>query len=347
MIVNVQYLRGIAAMMVVLFHVTDSSGRLGDTLALPNFGIGQAGVDLFFVISGFIMWVTTCQRSDTAVEFFLKRLERIAPLYWILTLALTGVAIVAPSLLHSTKFDFNHFVGSMFFFPVLHPTLGNYNPVLFVGWTLNYEMAFYLLFALTLFLPLKARPEVLLSALVLVVIAGHAFEPSGATAFFTQPIILEFGFGIVVGVVYMSSTTLKRPFALALLVCGAVALALLGEGDHSPMVDGLAAATIVFGAVMFEKRGSPLFRSRPLLTLGNASYSIYLTHVLVLPICQIAWKAVGLPVTGAWVVGLYVVALTAVCALAGTLTYFVVERPLLRLTRARVWRPDLKAALPE
>jgi len=346
MIVNLQYLRGIAALMVVLFHVTDSSGRLGDALALPDFGIGQAGVDIFFVISGFIMWVTTCRRSDTAAGFLLKRLQRIAPLYWILTLALTGVAVLAPSLLHSTQFDFDHFAGSMLFFPVLHPTFGDYNPVLFVGWTLNYEMAFYLLFALALFLPVRARSEVLLSVIVLAVAAGYVFQPDGVAAFYTRPVVLEFAFGIVAGIAYMSAMTLGRSTALALLLAGALSLALFGTGDHSPLLDGLPAAMIVFGAAMVEKRGAPLFRSRLLLVLGDASYSVYLTHVLVLPVCQIVWKVGGLPTTGIWV-GLYIAALTTACALAGIITYFCLEQPLLRLARTKVWRPAVKVALPD
>ena len=333
-------------MMVVLFHVLDAPGRLGEARVLPAFDVGQAGVDIFFVISGFIMWVTTCGRDETAAEFFLKRLELIGPLYWILTLALTGVALAAPSLLNSTQFDADHFAGSMLFFPVLHPTLGQYNPVLFVGWTLNYEMAFYVVFALALFLPVRTRLAALLAVLTVAAVAGLVFAPGGVAGFYTRPIILEFAFGIVAGVVYMSAATLGRQVALMVLLAGAAALAVFGEGNHSLLLDGLPAALIVFGAAMVEKQGGPLLRSRPLLILGNASYSIYLTHVLVLPICQIAWKILGLPVTGIWV-GLYVVALTVACALAGVVTYFLLERPLLTLMRGGKATPVVKTALPD
>ncbi|MBO0662379.1 acyltransferase [Jiella sp. MQZ9-1] len=347
MIVNLQYLRGIAAMMVVTFHITDSPGRLGAALVLPSFSVGQAGVDIFFVLSGFIMWVTTARRSETPGGFFLRRVERIAPLYWLLTLALTAVALTAPSLLRATQFDALHFTGSMLFLPVMHPTLHLYNPVLFVGWTLNYEMAFYLLFAAALFLPQWARLTMLMLALTGLVLAGLIAQPTGVVAFYTQPIILEFAFGVLIGVLYQSAVSFRRTLALALLALGALALALASRGEHSPILSGLPATLIVLGAAMHEKKGAPLFASRPLLLLGNASYSIYLTHILTIPICQIVWQILGLPVNGAFV-ALYIATLTSACALGGIITYFILERPLLALTRGtkRARRPQLEPAGP-
>ena len=338
MIWNLQYLRGLAAMMVVVFHVTDSSGRLGEALVLPDFAIGQAGVDVFFVISGFIMWVTTATRPQSPGDFFFNRLERIGPLYWILTLALTAAALLAPSILRSTQFDYEHFAGSMLFFPVMHPTLGNYNPVLFVGWTLNYEMAFYLLFALALFLPARMRLPALIGAMSLAVVAGYVFGASGVAGFYTRPIILEFALGLVGGAVYLSSTTISRGVALTVFGSGMVFLFVLGTGEHSLLFAGIPAAMVVFGAAMAEKQRAPLFRSQPLLLLGNASYSIYLSHILVIPICQIAWSIIGLPVTGAWV-AIYVAGMTSACAIAGIITYYGLEKPLLALMKSGLIRP--------
>ena len=145
---NIQYLRGVAALMVVLFHVLDSSGRLGEAVVLPAFPAGEAGVDLFFVISGFIIWHTSRDPGLTPGRFMTKRIKRVVPLYWFFTLAMAAIVIVAPSLLRTTVFEPMHVIASLAFVPYLHPTLHAYNPLVFVGWTLNYEMAFYVAFAL-------------------------------------------------------------------------------------------------------------------------------------------------------------------------------------------------------
>ena len=126
-ITNIQVLRFIAAFSVMMVH-------------LPLIGFGIWGVDIFFVISGFIMMYVTEKNHK---NFFLKRLIRIIPIYWILTFGVFSVAILKPDLLNNTTADYEHLLKSLFFIPFNKNETGHF-PILFLGWTLNYEMIFYL-----------------------------------------------------------------------------------------------------------------------------------------------------------------------------------------------------------
>jgi peptidoglycan/LPS O-acetylase OafA/YrhL len=123
---NIQALRAIAALSVVLYHI-------------DIIGIGSSGVDIFFVISGFV--IAKSGSNVDAVQFYSRRLFRIVPIYWIGTILVFGIAIVAPHLLKHTDADLADLIRSLIFIPYLKSS-GLAQPVLFLGWTLNYEMFF-------------------------------------------------------------------------------------------------------------------------------------------------------------------------------------------------------------
>ena len=115
---------------------------------------GQAGVDIFFVISGFIMWVTTHDRPTTPLRFMTNRIVRIVPLYWLITLAVAAMAFAVPSLFRGVVLTPEHVIKSLLFIPHYYPGMPTRVwPLLLPGWTLNYEMVFYLVFAIALLLP--------------------------------------------------------------------------------------------------------------------------------------------------------------------------------------------------
>ena len=136
-----------------------------------------------------------------------KRLIRVVPLYWVLTLFLAGVAIMKPEVLATTVFDLRHFVASMLFIPWQHPQIGAMLPLLIPGWTLNYEMAFYVMFAVSLALPRSIRLWALLALLGGLVALGAAMPLSGILAFYTDPIILEFAAGLLLAKAWTSGVT--------------------------------------------------------------------------------------------------------------------------------------------
>ncbi|MER0237342.1 acyltransferase [Fulvimarina sp. MAC8] len=333
MLNNIQYLRGIAAVMVVAFHVLAPSARLDNSDAIPLFFAGQGGVDLFFVISGFIIWYTTRGGDAEPGRFLVRRLKRIVPLYWALTLLLAGIAIALPSVMVTTVFDPQHFIASLLFLPWPHPQLGEMNPVLFVGWSLNYEMAFYLVFALMIpFAPYVRGFLAVLFGMVIVGL-GFAIDDGGIMDFYTSSIILEFLFGILIAMAFSTQLRLPVPVSIGLVAGGFIALFYLGSPDLNRVYwAGLPSLAIVTGAVFWEKER----QSHPLLLpmlLGAASYAIYLSHVFVLPLCQTLWNLFLPEIAGLWIV-IYAAGVSAACLVAGIATYLMLEIPLSHLADA-------------
>jgi hypothetical protein len=150
MLLNLHLLRALAALAVVYFHATSEAG-----LNLP-INIGGHGVDVFFVISGFIIAYIGARTPE---RFFVRRLIRIVPFYWAATLAVFAAATLAPHLLRSTRTDVVQLLCSLFFIPRETAYAGTV-PTLVLGWSLNYEMYFYVVFALALVVAPRRAPIV-------------------------------------------------------------------------------------------------------------------------------------------------------------------------------------------
>ena len=122
---------------------------------------GAAGVDIFFVVSGFIMVVTTMKRDMAPGEFLLHRIARIVPVYWVVTILLFAIVMYGFKPVGIMRMQPDWLAKSLLFIPFDRD--GRVEPIISVGWTLNYEMFFYLLFALGLFVRL-ALMRTMLSA---------------------------------------------------------------------------------------------------------------------------------------------------------------------------------------
>lgn len=265
---SIQSLRAVAALLVMAHHLT--SGK---------FLLGAAGVDIFFIISGFIMGANN---SDSSAKLFiLKRLIRVTPLYWLLTFAMCGLSLT--NSLTNFKFDSASLLKSLFFIPY-SDQFGNTWPLVIPGWTLNMEVFFYFIFAFGLIF----RSSQLFVALILLalVLAGQFFDPGNiAWSFWTMPILLEFVGGLVLA-------DLIRPasgkLGLAILFAGAAAFLLVGTMWHysdalRPVAWGMPAFLLVCGALTIERAGVwPKAVLKPLERIGDASYSLYLTHGIVI-----------------------------------------------------------------
>ena len=176
---SVQALRGVAVLFVVLSHV-----------GFINFG--AFGVDLFFCISGFIMMYITQKSTD---NFFYKRVIRIIPLYWAMTISTFILVSFKPSLLNSTSSELSHLIKSIAFIPF--DKNGLIEPLLGPGWTLNYEMYFYLIFYLSLKISFEYRGYITSSIFGILALVGLFYDGDLIWGFYTDPIILEFTFGIL------------------------------------------------------------------------------------------------------------------------------------------------------
>lgn len=284
MLVQLQYLRAVAALMVVYFHSVLQLEKVNPSVNASPFVYGETGVDIFFVLSGFVMWLTTSGRQTTPVDFARKRIRRIVPLYWLATLFSAVVALVAPSILKSTVFDLPHLLASLLFLPWLNPAdPATTTPVVVPGWTLNYEMFFYFVFALLLPIREIYRLPAMFATFVAILAVCHLLPATTATTFYGEPIILEFVAGAVLGWLYLQKALLPQRWASVVLAVGFAFLFInesLVQPDGRFYAWGIPAIFIVYGAISIDFSKLPVIGW--LNYLGDASYEIYITHAFTL-----------------------------------------------------------------
>lgn len=328
---SIQVLRGVAAILVTLFHA--ASHAFGSENV---FRVGNAGVDIFFIISGFVMWAATARRPPTPREFLRHRVIRVVPLYYLFTLALLLAWLVLPSAFpHMAAPTAGHVLLSLAFVPHADPA-GTAFPLLAQGWTLNFEMFFYLLFALALLLPAARRLRLLAALLLALPLLGLLFPESllrhaPALGLF-NPLLVEFLGGILIARWVESEWRPGAPLGWAVLVLGAAILTLApnpaADNDWARLLlFGVPAFLIVIGALCVETSAKN-FRVGPApLLLGASSYSLYLSHTIMI-------SAVGKVLGGANILLAATVTTTA-AVLAAIVVYLAVEKPLLKLLRGR------------
>ncbi|MEQ1834079.1 MAG: acyltransferase [Candidatus Eisenbacteria bacterium] len=327
MVLSVQYMRAIAAFLVVIHHCA-WKGRQYSSDPWGGFTVGECGVDLFFVISGYIMCRATSGRRISFPAFMRARALRILPLYWLLSLVALGVFLVAPQWVNSQGGE-TRILDSFLLWPSGARFLINN------GWTLSYEFLFYGIFGLGLLLPGIFRLGVPMLAIVMLVTSAR-WLPAGnaAVAFLTHPLLLEFAMGMA-AYVLLSRTAWTRAWSYAATLVGAAGLAWVnqhGPLGARPFYYGVPCALLFLGLVGLEEdfvrqRSAPW--SRFLHAIGDSSYSLYLVHSFALGIGVIALRAVGLTRHGhAFALGLAFVSLVA-----GLACYHGVEQPLSRFLK--------------
>ena len=365
MLVPVQILRAVAALMVVWHHGRHEIGLLaargaGGPLAPETLLPWWAGVDLFFVISGFV--IVHASRSLAGMpgargRFLAHRIARVVPLYWLTTLLYLAVALAAPGLLGEAGAlarDPGYVAASFLFWPMARPD-GSLQPLYGLGWTLNAEMFFYFLFALGLGAGLRGAVAWLVIALAGLVVAltGLVFALTGSLAagalvplpspllFWADPIVLEFALGAALGLSRTEGLRLSGPARLALeglglagLLLAALHLAGAGEvpGLLRPVLVGLPALCLVAGAALGPAGVTTLPRpARWLAALGDASYALYLVHPFALRAGREVLVRLGL--AGPWHPWGSLVTLTLLSVAAALAVHRLVERPLTRRLR--------------
>lgn len=326
-IVSIQWLRALAAISVVAFHADRNSVTEA----------GAAGVDLFFVISGFIMWMTTANTAIAPWEFMRRRLIRICPTYWFFTTLLLIAALVAPTLFRQLKLEWPHVVASYLFIPWPTPWDGMIAPLLIPGWTLQYEMLFYCIFAVSLGLPIAERAKTVTLVLISLAAFGFLFQPRGPVLkTLTGPEMVQFAAGIWIAKAWLGGWIRLSPRVASAIIAFAIgtliAKSTLGIKLHERLgvlVVGALASAIVVAALALEShmaRWPSIGR-----LLGDASYSIYLVHTLVISTCLKLYALLGLssPVAGL----AFTIATIVLTTLVGAISYRLIERPTLRLLR--------------
>ena len=324
-LLGIQYLRAVAAILVLVFHACEHE--------YIDFKTGEAGVDIFFIISGFVMWFTTFDRSITPSQFMSRRIRRLVPLYWAVTFVTLACAAAKPAFFYGVVLGVPQLLQSLLFIPYYSSDTHTW-PIVLQGWTLNIEMFFYLVFAVAIAFPPMTRlvvPTIILSALAL---AGALFPQANAiVSIWTNPLLMELAAGLWHGFACTSGWLKHRRFGIALMVCSSLVFVALQCVHYTPdgwrfMVFGVPAFLLVAGMLMVERDGG--IRTLPAwLFLGDASYSLYLWHGVAIVVCGAVTLRFGLQGLGAAFI------LTISSVVLSALGYIMVERPLTRFFSRR------------
>jgi exopolysaccharide production protein ExoZ len=351
---NLQMLRALAAFSIVVLHAFHETENLagsagGQPVSLPDSNLAF-GVDIFFVLSGFIMAHTTASefgKEGAPLRFFRRRCARVVPLYWLLTTVMLIGAAIAPTLLNVPVGSLYHVIASYLFVPDARG-VGEVRPVMALGWTLNYEMLFYVMFSIALMTPIRFGVA-WLSCLMAMLAVTHVFlDPSHVPAvFWTDPLILEFLFGVYVALIYREGWRLSAGTALLISAIGLIGfLRLSTPWDDAALPvflrSGAPAALMVFAAALGPS--APITRlTTSIVLLGDASYSLYLVHPFVLRPARAIWvRAIG----GHMPVWLFVPVAVAACVVVAVIVYRRVERPLTVLAQALNRRAEASRLRP-
>lgn len=334
----IEALRAISALAVAAFHFQLDLVHALPQAQVPDLIRGAAGVDIFFVISGFVI-----ARSASALPaergagyFFARRLIRIVPLYWSVTLLYLALAVLLPD--RGNTFTLPLVLSSFAFIPFPRAD-GFIQPVIGQGWSLNYEMLFYAIYACCLGLGRRSAGFLAIGTLVLIAIIGLWPSGSPQIEFWTSGIMLEFAAGIALAELHARGTRLARAPAAALAAAG---VALILFAPMSPAEFGASRvvwvgipALLLVGSIALADR--PLIpESRWVILLGAASYAMYLLHSFPnrIVVAAIRWLGLDASAPAVFVSGL-------VIALAGTIVVSVIvytafERPAMRRLQERL-----------
>jgi exopolysaccharide production protein ExoZ len=330
---SIQWLRAIAAIMVAMHHALYYSDVLGYQFSGREFLDLSFGIHIFFVVSGFIMIHTTRDFGDANAwrQFLARRLIRVVPLYWLLTTVVVIGVIISPHSIEIATDKIQYILGSYFFIPVLR-TDGDLRPILGQGWTLDYEMFFYFTFTFAVLLPRRWGVSILTLGFLVLAWVGRDLDKSTPVIFtWTDGMILEFLAGVYVGLAYEKNCRLPGWVATLFIVVG-LGLGVLDFAGPTFVVAGIPAALMVGGFVLGPQMKDS-FATRLLARVGDASYSLYLTHAIILKLFYQAWiTAVGdrLPVS------VFLISSMFAAILAGLLVYYLVERPMTEYLRRKL-----------
>jgi peptidoglycan/LPS O-acetylase OafA/YrhL len=347
---GVQVLRGLAAAMVIMYHAASNLRDSAGYYLIPGLSFGSGGVDLFFLISGFVMVRTTegqLGQPGAWSRFLGHRLIRIVPLYWFLTTLKIGAVLSLPALFRNADLLPWNITASYLFVPAWDAR-GAASPVIAAGWTLCYEMFFYYTF--TLCLAARWSPVMVITPIFIAAAGiGMARDYSwGAVATLLDPLLLEFVAGMWIGrLVRFAASPATAPWLIALAGAAGLALVLSDllpdlhlRGDRV-LFWGVPAAVILAAVVSLER--VVIFRRWGLLCLiGDASYSIYLAHALVLPLVLRPLRPLS-GTLGGEVVGL--VSLFAAGLFAGLAVFVVIERPMRAMVKRVVYSHTVRGGV--
>jgi len=340
---NVQVLRFAAAFLVLLGHaeyemVSRQAGfaPLGP-LGFIDWGLG---VDVFFVISGYIMYYIMRDgfgKSGVPLEFLRRRLVRVVPLYWIFTTLMLLAIALAGSRINNNGIQTVHVIASYLFIPWPRSD-GEVFPMLSVGWTLNYEMLFYLAFAIALLFSRRVALSLLVGFFCLLIIAA-AMVPDNwwPVKFWGNAIIGEFLLGIALAAVFVSGFRIGMASYVLIALGLVLALIFFQTGSYETVTrlitGGIPAVLIASGFILRRSDIAPKAWMRPLTIGGDASYALYLSHPFSINLTAVVWGRLFGGISWGFFCAAVVVSIVVSVA-----AHLFVEKPVLGLLNRGVSR---------
>jgi len=334
-----QYLRAIAALVVVYAHAC---------IQVPAYEaklieFGSFGVDIFFVISGFIMLYIS-KPTHTPGAFIINRVRRVAPLYWFFTLLMAAIFMAMPSVFTNTSLTAESLLKSLFFIPHFssaHP--GEVWPIVAPGWSLNFEMYFYLLFALSLFARENLRLILITVAISGIFLLAKLTNFEGPIAqFLADDVVFEFIFGMFLAYAWKRGWRLSATTGTILFVLGLALLVVhsqdmfLGSTNLPGIIKNGIPATMVVAGTLFIKVPDNRFG----VLLGDASYALYLSHIFVLGLLRkLLPPVLGDGQTAAY---LFVAISLVACTVVSIPVHYLVDNWLLRQERLTFLRSSTR-----
>lgn len=336
-IFEVQLLRFIASFMVLFVHTQHEmlTQNFIDKSRFTPFEplYWAAGVDIFFVISGFIMLYHSFDKfgqPDAASDFMVRRIIRVVPAYWIFTLLMLVAIFALSSHVSHANPSLQQIVGSFLFLPLPDP-YGHYYPVLMLGWTLNFEMLFYVIFAIGLLMPRKMGIAWILVALVF--LGGSRYFGDFQVvplAFWSNSIVFNFLLGMLLAYLRLQDKRLSPPLAWTLCLAGFAILVFvrsMGWQETSaylrPVLVGLPAFLICMPALARSNLNAERFWPRLMVFGGNISFALYLSHPFPVNLIALIYPKLGLtnPL-------LYIILSILFALVTAALVYQYLEKPV-------------------
>ena len=329
MIVSIQYMRAIAVLLVMFYHAM-GKGEVYSGASWDWFNFGTAGVDLFFIISGYIMCYTARRKKTSIYKFIKARFTRIIPLYWTLTIVALVIYLIMPDKINSSGGD-----TSIFHSFTLLPTSSKY--LIQNGWTLSYEFFFYIIFSFGLIFSDSRKyliPSIILTILAMV---GQLFRPDNVyLGFMTNPILIEFVMGIAVFNL-MKKYKFSQKIATSLCLSSIILFAGVSywgrTGDR--IIDyGIPCLLLFIGLLNLEdnlQKHKHNHLSKLLGKAGDSSYSSYLIHPFFLVAASLIFDKLGITSFG----NLFIISLVLGSLLTGWICYVALEKPLNKFFRGK------------
>jgi exopolysaccharide production protein ExoZ len=322
MIYSVQYMRAIAALLVVMSHAGVKGAQYSND-PLHWFNVGGIGVDLFFIISGYIMCHTASNRKINFLGFMKARFLRILPLYWFLTSLALVIYLIFPDKINSSGGNTN-VIASYTLFPTEDKYL-NQN-----GWTLSYEFFFYFIFSFCLFSNSKLKYLIPVGMITILFILGELLTPKNFQLnFITNSLLLEFSFGILA---YYFHKEIKISSTISILIIIFSILSITSTNILNPdyprvIIYGIPAFIFFIGMIQiehfFENHKKKPF-SKLLKSIGDSSYSLYLSHPFALVASALLLKSTHINTYGYT----FVIILSITSVFAGHICYILIEKKL-------------------